>query len=129
MRRATSLQVGQQITEATATDPTAEDSEVVEIGEFLEGEGREAAAEHAEKAAGSGAAVEGRIDRAGAEERRRGRLKGIKTKAGHDRDSVEHIPSGPNRSSGAKLRGEIQDLPDGTRVRIRIPNGGGAGGS
>ena len=144
VRRATSLQVGQQITEATATDPTAEDSEVVEIGEFLEGEGREAAAEHAEKAAGSGAAVEGRIDRAGAEERRRGRLKGIKTKAGHDRDefppavlelddpeaySVEHIPSGPNRSSGAKLRGEIQDLPDGTRVRIRIPNGGGAGGS
>ena len=125
--------------EATADEAPPEEAateEVVEIGGFLEGDERQEAAEHAQDAVDAGASTTGVIDRPGARGRRRDRLAGRQTVPGHDLDefppavirpdnpgafSVRPVPLSPNRSSGSKLRWELDGLPDGTRVKIRVP--------
>lgn len=108
----------------------------VVLGKFLEGEKAREAAEHAREAVSRGCCVTGVIDRKGRDARRAERLSGVPTEASKDRDefppavikpddpgafSVQPMPPSPNRSSGAALRWEIKDLPDGTRVRVVIP--------
>lgn len=110
-------------------DNVTEDDEPVELGEFLEGDDVTESREHAREVG----AIEGVIDRAGSKARRRGRLKGIETEKGKDRDefppavikpdegttvSVKRIDRSDNRRSGSRLGKEIDGLPDGTRVRI-----------
>jgi hypothetical protein len=59
-------------------------------------------------------------------------LKGVETKKGMDRDesppavfkesanaSVKHIPSGDNRSAGAKLGHDLRDVADGEQVILK----------
>ncbi len=113
----------------------------VEIGEFLKGKKRADARRHAQDAVDRGCCVTGVIDRPGAAARRRERLRNVQTAPGFDRDefppavirpdkpakvSVDLVESGANRSSGAVLGNEIKDLPDGTRVKVRVPERGGS---
>src|SRR5206468_75467 len=76
--------------------------------------------------------VIGRIDRKGADKRRRASLKGKKTKKGKDRDevppaildtggsgsSVRLIDSSDNRGAGSSMGHQMSDLPNGTLVQI-----------
>jgi RHS repeat-associated protein len=82
-----------------------------------------------------GVSGEGVIDRAGKDARRAENLSGIQTKKGADRDefppavidnggngqSVQYINPSDNRGAGSSIGHQIQNLPDGTRVVIRIP--------
>ncbi len=93
------------------------------------------AAAHAEQAMNEGVSGEGVIDRAGKNARRTENLSGIPTKKGADRDefppavinnggngqSVQYINPSDNRGAGSSIGHQIQNLPDGTRVVIRIP--------
>jgi len=93
------------------------------------------AAANAEEALNNGVSGEGVINRAGKDARRADNLSGIPTKKGSDRDefppavidnggngkSVRYINPSDNRGAGASIGNQIRDLPDGTRVVIRIP--------
>jgi hypothetical protein len=115
-------------------DPRAKDEVLlnqkkpVTIGDYLKGDKRKESREHAQE----GGVVTGVIDRAGAAARRRARLKDKPTVPGKDRDehppavikpdneadvSIKPIDPSDNRSSGAGIREELKNLPDGTRVR------------
>jgi RHS repeat-associated protein len=106
------------------------DKKVKEIYVDPKGKSPEAR-KHGEKALEAGIVNEGKIDRAGAKSRRVENLKGTSTEKGKDRDefppaviktgkpvSVEKISSSDNRRSGAELKNQIKDLPDGTKVRV-----------
>ena len=74
------------------------------------------------------------IDRSGANTNRRASLKGIKTAPQKDGDewpmavfkeggkgaSVRHIDPSDNRGAGLSIGNILQDLPDGTKIRVRI---------
>lgn len=74
------------------------------------------------------------IDRSGAEENRDESLRGIPTKPGYDRDewpmamcaeggegaSVSYIDPSDNRGAGAWVSNQLEDYPDGTRVRFVV---------
>ena len=87
-------------------------------------------AEHLEEAIKNGVNNKGTIDRKGASERRREKLKGTKTEKGKDRDevlpavidndnfSIKHIGPSDNRGAGASIRHQIRNLPNGTKAKI-----------
>jgi len=90
-------------------------------------------AHHGQEAEENGIKTEGIIDRKGAAQRRRENLKGKETEPGKDRDefppaviktdgkvSVKSISSSDNRGAGASIGHQIRNLPDNTRVIIRI---------
>ena len=74
------------------------------------------------------------INRGGASSNRRASLKGVDTRAGKDRDewpmavfreggkgaSVRHIDPSDNRGAGSSIGNVLQNLPNGTRVKISI---------
>jgi hypothetical protein len=92
------------------------------------------AAKHAQAAMNSGVSGEGVIDRAGTKNRRAENLSGIETRKGKDRDkfppavinnggnggSVLHINPSDNRGAGGSLGAQIKNLPDNTRVVIKV---------
>lgn len=91
------------------------------------------AAQHGLDAKEGGSQVEGVVDRKGRDDRRRENLKGKETEKGKDRDefppaviktegpvSVRSITSGDNRGAGASLGQQLKNVPDNTRVVIRI---------
>jgi RHS repeat-associated protein len=115
---------------------TKSDTEEVVLSKFLEGKKRTEARRHAQEAVDEGCCTTGTIDRAGKEARRRQKLKGVKSEEGLDRDefppavikadnpdafSVKLIDFSSNRSSGKALGDEIKLLPDGTRVKLVVP--------
>jgi hypothetical protein len=93
------------------------------------------AAGHGTDALNDGIVAEDVIDRPGTDARRAANLEGIPTKKGKDRDefppavidnggsgySVRHIDRSDNRGAGSSIGHQIKNLPDGTRVVIRIP--------
>lgn len=91
-------------------------------------------AEHARDAQRAGQPDTLTIDREGRDANRRDALRGTKSMPGKDRDeyppamfkeggkgaSVRHIDPSDNRGAGACMGAQCKDLPDGTRVRIRV---------
>ncbi|MET3208967.1 UNVERIFIED_CONTAM: hypothetical protein ABIC26_001907 [Paenibacillus sp. PvR008] len=74
------------------------------------------------------------IDRDGAEENRRESLKGYPTKKGYDRDEwpmamcaeggagadIRYISPSDNRGAGSWVSHQVEDYPDGTRVKFIV---------
>jgi hypothetical protein len=109
----------------------------VKIGKFLKGGNVAEIRANAARAAEEGCCVTGVVERSGAAARRSGRMKGVARRSGYDRDEfppaairpddpskfrVEYTSPSQNRRSGVRLKEEIRTLPDGTRVRIEIPD-------
>lgn len=103
--------------------------DVVEI--VIDGNKHPESATHLDDAINSGKSNEGVIDRAGSEARRKENLRNVETKPGLDRDeappavvntgekaSVRHINPSDNRGAGALIGKQIENLPDGTPVRV-----------
>ncbi|MDX5631088.1 MULTISPECIES: NucA/NucB deoxyribonuclease domain-containing protein [unclassified Brenneria] len=77
------------------------------------------------------------IQRTSAKSNRVLSLKGVKTKAGLDRDewpmamfreggngaSVRYIDPSDNRGAGSSIGNILSDLPDGTRIKVEVING------
>ncbi len=106
--------------------------EPIEI--VINGNSHPEAAAHAQEALNNGVSGEGVIDRGGAKARRAENLRNVERRSGQDRDefppavinnggngnSVRHISPFDNRGAGASLGAQIRNLPDNTRVVIRI---------
>jgi len=89
-------------------------------------------AQHLEDAINNGVNNEGTVDREGAKARRKQKLKDTPTQTGKDRDevppavidngnggsSVKHIPPSDNRGAGASIGKQLNNIPNGTRVKI-----------
>lgn len=113
--------------------------EVVEV--IVDGSKHPESAKHLQEAIDAGKKNEGVVDRAGSSARRKENLKGTKTEKGKDRDeappavintgekaSVKKIPYSDNRGAGASIGNQLENIPDGTKVRIipkNVPNNGG----
>jgi len=92
------------------------------------------AAQHLEDAIKNGVNTKGKIDRKGADQRRKEKLKDTKPQPGKDRDevppavidngdggsSVKYIFPADNRGAGGSIGQQIKNLPDGTKV-ILLP--------
>lgn len=91
-------------------------------------------AKHIKDAIAAGESSICTIDREGAEENRKGSLRGIETKKGFDRDEwpmamcaeggegadIAYISPSDNRGAGSWVSNQLEDLPDGTRVAFVI---------
>jgi len=111
---------------------TGEEGDPVEI--HIDPDAHPEAAAHGQDALDNGVSGEGVIDRAGKDSRRTDNLSGVPTVKGKDRDefppavinnggngqSVRHIDPSDNRGAGSSIGHQISNLPDGTRVVIRI---------
>lgn len=76
------------------------------------------------------------VDRKGSSKRRRQSLRGVKTEEGKDRDeyppavtreggkgaSVRPIGSSDNRGAGSSMGGQIRNVPNGGKIRIKVVN-------
>jgi RHS repeat-associated protein len=102
---------------------------------IIDGSKHPESAQHAQEAMDRGILGEGVVDRAGASARRRGNLRNVKTEKGKDRDefppavlrpsgdvSVKNITSGDNRGAGSSLGHQQANVPDNTRVQIKVIN-------
>ena len=93
-------------------------------------------ADHARDAMAAGESSICTLDRPGAAARRKESLRGVKTAPGQDRDEfppavckeggrgadVRLVPSAENRSEGAWMSGQLNNWPDGSRIRITVSN-------
>lgn len=91
-------------------------------------------ARHIKNAIEAGASDVCTIDRGGADANRDESLKGIPTKNGYDRDewpmamcaeggsgaNIAYIKPADNRGAGSWVSNELEDYPDGTRVRFEF---------
>ena len=91
-------------------------------------------ATHAQEAVDKGASTTGTVDRGGKGDRRRDNLKDTKTESGKDRDeyppavikpnggqnSIQLINPSDNRDAGGSIGQQLRNVPDGTRVVIKI---------
>jgi RHS repeat-associated protein len=103
--------------------------EVIEV--VIDGSKHPESAKHLDEAIKSGKKNEGVVDRPGASDRRKENLKGHKTEKNKDRDeappavidtgekaSVKKIDQSDNRGAGASIGNQLNNIPDGTKVRI-----------
>jgi RHS repeat-associated protein len=108
-------------------------NEVKEL--VIDGNKHPESAKHAQDALDNGFSGEGTVDRSGASSRRRENIKNVKTETGKDRDefppavlkpagrtSVRTITSGDNRGAGASIGQQLKNVPDNTRVQIKVIN-------
>jgi hypothetical protein len=91
-------------------------------------------AQHIEDAQAAGHPKVVTIDRGGAAARRQESLRGVPTRPNLDRDeyppamfreggagaSVRHIDPSDNRGAGSSIGHQARDLPDGSKVKIRV---------
>ncbi|RNB87993.1 sporulation protein [Brevibacillus nitrificans] len=91
-------------------------------------------AEHIRSAIAKGHSAVCTIDRKGADENREQSLKGVPTKPRYDRDEwpmamcqeggsgadIAYISPSDNRGAGSWIANQVEDYPDGTRVKIVI---------
>jgi len=90
---------------------------------------------HGKEAMEDGVLGSGVVDRPGTKGRRNENLKGVPTEKGKDRDefppavikpdgrvSVKLISSGDNRGAGASIGNQLKNVPDNTRVVIKVVN-------
>ncbi|WP_330218850.1 NucA/NucB deoxyribonuclease domain-containing protein [Brevibacillus choshinensis] len=91
-------------------------------------------AEHIRSAISKGQSAVCTIDRKGADENREQSLKGVPTKPRYDRDEwpmamckeggkgadIAYISPSDNRGAGSWVANQVDDYPDGTRVKIVI---------
>ncbi len=129
-KEAAKTKLTQEAAKKLANEVKDEVKEVV-----IDGKRHPESARHAQDAMDSGVPGEGTIDRSGASSRRRENTKNVKTEQGKDRDefppavlrpsggtSVRTITSGDNRGAGASIGQQIKNLPDNTRVQIKVIN-------
>ena len=93
-------------------------------------------AHHIKIAISAGASEVCTIDREGADANREQSLKGVPTKKGYDRDEwpmamcaeggsgadIAYIKPSDNRGAGSWVSSELEDYPDGARVRFEVSN-------
>ncbi len=91
-------------------------------------------AAHIEEAQAAGQPAILTVDRSAAKPNRKASLKGISTKPWYDRDeyppamfkeggkgaSVKYVAPGDNRGAGSSMGNQLKDIPDGTKVQIKI---------
>lgn len=92
-------------------------------------------AEHIKEAIAAGKSSICTIDRDGAEDNRRESLQGIPTRKTYDRDEwpmamcreggvgahIDYVKSSDNRGAGSWVGNQLEDYPDGTKVKFVIP--------
>jgi len=99
----------------------------------INGEKHPQSAQHGKDTAEKGSEVEGVVDRKGAPDRRRENMKGKEKEKGKYKDeftpavirtngpvSVRLIDQGDNRGAGASIGRQLRNVPDNTRVVIKI---------
>ncbi|UQZ32844.1 DNA-entry nuclease [Paenibacillus sp. PK3_47] len=110
--------------------PPAKDSEVVQL--VFPSDRYPETAEHIQEAIQSGESAICTIDREQAEDNRKESLKGVPTKKGYDRDEwpmamcaeggagadIEYITPSDNRGAGSWVGNQLEEYPDGTRVKF-----------
>jgi hypothetical protein len=116
-----------------ATEASSTEKNVKEL--VIDANKHPESAKHAQEAMEEGFVGEGVVDRAGASARRKENIKNVKTEGGKDRDefppavikpdgntSVRLILSGDNRGAGGSIGQQLKNVPDNTRVQIKVIN-------
>lgn len=92
-------------------------------------------ARHIKEAIDAGESSSCTLDRDGAEQNRKESLKGVPTKQGYDRDEwpmamcaeggagadIKYIDPSDNRGAGSWISNQLEQYPDGTRVKFVVP--------